>query len=236
MKPTRPAGDPSRLIRRPAIHPGQTTGSETRAAFGRRSIPAKQPAKPARRSAGDPPGQTRRCAPLMKPARLVSRAPRRPRRSRGFHHRLFTASLRAAHRCVSVEIHRYSSLTRLVSRAPRRSRRSRHFAHRLLGDSGGTLLPCYRFGGPQGTDAEGNVGTDDPRRALEEQTHRVTGPGQNRTPDPRERRKSVRDRPGTTHGVFRGAALESPPPLRDRHPTGSATSGSSGIRRGSTSW
>ena len=38
--------------------------------------------------------------------RLVSRAPRRPRRSRGFHHRLFTASLRAAHRCVSVGIHR----------------------------------------------------------------------------------------------------------------------------------
>ena len=37
--------------------------------------------------------------------RLVSRAPRRPRRSRGFHHRLFTASLRAAHRCVSVGIH-----------------------------------------------------------------------------------------------------------------------------------
>ena len=30
----------------------------------------------------------------------------RPRRSRGFHHRLFTASLRAAHRCVSVGIHR----------------------------------------------------------------------------------------------------------------------------------
>ena len=37
--------------------------------------------------------------------RLVSRAPHRPRRSRGFHHRLFTASLRAAHRCVSVGIH-----------------------------------------------------------------------------------------------------------------------------------
>ena len=56
------------------MHPGQTAGDETRAAFGRRSIPAKQPVmKPARRSAGDP-------------SRL-------------------TASLRAAHRCVSVEIH-----------------------------------------------------------------------------------------------------------------------------------
>ena len=37
--------------------------------------------------------------------RLVSRAPHRARRSPGFHHRLLTASLRAAHRCVSVEIH-----------------------------------------------------------------------------------------------------------------------------------
>ena len=85
---------------RPAIHPGQTAGSETRAAFGRRSIPA----------------EPRRCAPLIVAfrskytrysslTRLVSRAPHRPRRSRGFHHRLFTASLRAAHRCVSVEIH-----------------------------------------------------------------------------------------------------------------------------------
>ena len=36
------------------MHPGQTAGDETRAAFGRRSIPAKQPVmKPARRSAGD---------------------------------------------------------------------------------------------------------------------------------------------------------------------------------------
>ena len=64
----------------------------------------------------------RRCAPLIVAflseytrasspgggsslTRLVSRAPPRPRRSRGFHHRLFTASLRAAHRCVSVGIH-----------------------------------------------------------------------------------------------------------------------------------
>ena len=164
---------------RPAIHPGQTTGSETHAAqfsrwgLGQRSIPAKQPVmKPTRRSAGDPSrlnrvaarrsslrfgrntrgippsralsagrlttlgahvGSTtgcspRRFAPLIVAfrseytrasspgggsslARLVSRAPtgrtgpHRARRSRGFHHRLFTASLRAAHRCVSVGIH-----------------------------------------------------------------------------------------------------------------------------------
>ena len=139
----------------------QTAGDETHAAFGRRSIPAKQPVmEPTRRSAGDPsrlnrvaarrsslrfgrntPGippshalsagrlaglgahagsttgrSPRRCAPLIVAlrseytrysslTRLVSRAPRRPRRSRGFHHRPFTTSLRAAHRCASVEIH-----------------------------------------------------------------------------------------------------------------------------------
>ena len=211
------------------MHPGQTAGDETRAAFGRRSIPAKQPVmKPARRSAGDAsrlnrvasrrsslrfgrntPGipssralsagrlaslgahagsttgcYPRRCAPLIVAfrskytrasspgggsslTRLVSRASRphredwptsaltrvpppavtrvaarrsslrfgrntlgpvlpvgappsralsagrlaptgrtgQPRRSPGFHHRLLTASLRAALRCVSVGIH-----------------------------------------------------------------------------------------------------------------------------------
>ena len=82
------------------MHPGQTTGSETHAAFGRRSIPA----------------EPRRFAPLIVAfrseytrysslTRLVNRAPRRPRRSRGFHHRLFTTPLRGALRCVSVEIH-----------------------------------------------------------------------------------------------------------------------------------
>ena len=66
--------------------------------------------------------------------RLVSRTPtgrtgpRRPRRSRGFHHRLFTAPLRVAHRWASA---RYSPLARPVSRAPRRPRRSRHFVERL---------------------------------------------------------------------------------------------------------
>ena len=82
------------------MHPGQTAGSETHAAFGQRSIPA----------------EPRRFAPLIVAfrseytrysslTRLVNRAPRRPRRSRGFHHRLFTAPLRGALRCVSVEIH-----------------------------------------------------------------------------------------------------------------------------------
>ena len=98
--------------------------------LGRRSIPAKQPVmKPTRPSspgggsAGDPSRLNRVAfAPLIVAlrseytrysslTRLVSPAPRphretgQPRRSRGFHHRLFTASLRAAHRCVSVEIH-----------------------------------------------------------------------------------------------------------------------------------
>ena len=82
------------------MHPGQTTGDETHAAFARRSIPA----------------EPRRFAPLIVAfrskytrysslTRLVSRAPPRPRRSRGFHHRLFTAPLCGARRCVSVEIH-----------------------------------------------------------------------------------------------------------------------------------
>ena len=103
---------------RPAIHPDQTAGSETHAAFGRRSIPPRQPAvKPTRRSAGDPSRLNRVAARRsslrfgrntrgIPPSRaLVSRAPRRPRRSRGFHHRLFTTPLRAAHRCASVGIH-----------------------------------------------------------------------------------------------------------------------------------
>ena len=110
MKPTRrSAGDPSRLNRvaaRRSNTRASSPGDETHAAFGRRSIPA----------------EPRRCAPLIVAlrseytrasspgggsslTRLVSRAPRRPRRSRGFHHRPFTASLRAAHRCASVGIH-----------------------------------------------------------------------------------------------------------------------------------
>ena len=128
---------------RPSIHPGQTACDETRAAFGRRSIPADRVA--ARRSSlrfgrntpGIPPSRAlsagrlaglgahagsttgcspRRFAPLIVAfrseytrysslTRLVSRAPPRPRRSRGFHHRLFTTPLRFVLRCVSVEIH-----------------------------------------------------------------------------------------------------------------------------------
>ena len=124
------------------MHPGQTACDETRAAFGRRSIPPDRVA--ARRSSlrfgrntpGIPPSRAlsagrlaglgahagsttgcspRRCAPLIVAfrskytrysslTRLVSRAPPQPRRSRGFHHRLFTAPLRVAHRCASVEI------------------------------------------------------------------------------------------------------------------------------------
>ena len=85
---------------RRAMHPAQTAGDETHAAFGQRSIPS----------------EPRRFAPLIVAfrseytrysslTRLVSRAPPRPRRSRGFHHRLFTAPLRGALRCASVEIH-----------------------------------------------------------------------------------------------------------------------------------
>ncbi len=116
---------------RPAIHPGQTACDETRAAFGRRSIPADRVA--ARRSSlrfgrntpgippsralsarrltglGAHPGSTTGCSPLRFAAfgvafrskytgyssltRLVSRAPHRPRRSRGFHHRLLGGHL-----------------------------------------------------------------------------------------------------------------------------------------------
>ena len=76
-----------------------------------------RPSSPGGGSAGDPSRLNRVAfAPLIVAlrseytrysslTRLVSPAPHRPRRSPGFHHRLFTASLRAAHRCVSVEIH-----------------------------------------------------------------------------------------------------------------------------------
>ena len=116
MKPTRrSAGDPSRLNRvafAPLIVAGRNTlgipPSRALSArrLGRRSIPA----------------EPRRCAPLIVAfrskytrysslTRLVSQAPHRPRRSPGFHHRLFTTPLRpptgrtGVLRCVSVEIH-----------------------------------------------------------------------------------------------------------------------------------
>ena len=112
-------------------HPvGLTACGETHAAFERRSIPPKQPVvKPTRRSAGDPSRlnrvATRRSSlrfgrntlgPVLPvgapPSRALSAgrlAPTgrtgQPRRSRGFHHRLFTAPLCGALRCASVEIH-----------------------------------------------------------------------------------------------------------------------------------
>ena len=111
-------------MRPPTGRGGLPACGETHAAFGRRSIPAEPPVmKPARRSAGDPSRLNRvaarrsslrfgRNTPGIPPSRALSAgrlAPTgrtgQPRRSRGFHHRLLTASLRAAHRCVSVEIH-----------------------------------------------------------------------------------------------------------------------------------
>ena len=63
------------LRKRPAIHPGQTAGDETHAAFGRRSIPAKQPVvKPTRRSASDPPPAKQ---PVVKPTRRSASDPSR---------------------------------------------------------------------------------------------------------------------------------------------------------------
>ena len=116
MKPTRrSAGDPSRLNR--------VAARRSSLRFGR-NTPGIPPSRAL--SAGRLPGlgahvgsttgcSPRRCAPLIVAlpeytrysslTRLVSRAPPQPRRSRGFHHRLFTASLRAARRCASVEIH-----------------------------------------------------------------------------------------------------------------------------------
>ena len=81
--------------------PGLTACGETQAAFGRRSIPA----------------EPRRFAPLIVAfrskytrysslARLVSRAPHRPRRSPGFHHRLLTRIYRFApdHRHLDLDL------------------------------------------------------------------------------------------------------------------------------------
>ncbi len=71
---------------------GLTAGGGTHAAFGQRSIPAKQPVvEPARRSASDPSRPNSRWW--------------NPRGVRPAIHPGQTASLRAAHRCVSVEIH-----------------------------------------------------------------------------------------------------------------------------------
>ena len=135
----------------------QTAGGETQAAFERRCIPAEPP-----RFAGLRVALRSKYTRASSPGggssltRLVSRAPPRSRRSRGFHHRLSTAGgeTHAAFdgRSIPVEPPRFaglrvalrskytrasspgggSSLARLVSRAPRPSRRSRGFHHRLL--------------------------------------------------------------------------------------------------------
>ena len=110
----------------PAVHRAAARRSSLR--FGRNTPGPVLPvgAPPSRAlSAGPPPGG-------LAPPGELGLAPTgrtgRPRRSRGFHHRLFTASLIVAFRSGYT---RYSSLARLVSRAPRRPRRSRHFVERL---------------------------------------------------------------------------------------------------------
>ena len=109
----RSSGDPSR----------QTTGSETRAAFGRRSIPAKQPVmKPARRSASDPSRPNSRwwnprgVRPAIHPGQTAG-----DETQAAFGRRSIPAEPR---RCAPLVVAfrskytRYSSLTRLVSRTP----------------------------------------------------------------------------------------------------------------------
>ena len=92
MKPARPsspgggsAGDPSRLNR--------VASRRSSLRFGRNTPGPVLPV-------GAPPSRALSAGRLAPTGRAG-----RPRRSRGFHHRLFTASLRAAHRCVSAEIH-----------------------------------------------------------------------------------------------------------------------------------
>ena len=122
-----------------------TAGGKTHAAFDGRCIPPEPP-----RFAGLCVALRSKYTRYSSLARLVSRAPRPSRRSRGFHHRLPTAGgkthaafdgrcippepPRFAGLCVALrsKYTRYSSLARLVSRAPRPSRRSRGFHHRLL--------------------------------------------------------------------------------------------------------
>ena len=86
---------------RPAIHSGQTAGSETHAAqfsrwgLGRRSIPA-EPRRSAPLIVAFRSKYTRASSPGggSSLTRLVSRAPLRARRSPGFHHRLLAPRIR----------------------------------------------------------------------------------------------------------------------------------------------
>ncbi len=120
-----PSGPVLPVGARPAIHPGQT--ASLRAAHRCVSVEIHS-----RNTLGIPPSRA------LSAGRLAGQFSRwGPRRSRGFHHRLFTAPLRVVHRCASVEIRSGqlsrggSSLARLVSQAPRRYRRLRHLIHRL---------------------------------------------------------------------------------------------------------
>ena len=143
---SRPPGWRAGRDRRPVLAVAALTAcGKTHAAFERRCIPAEPRLYEALCVAFR--SEYARYSSLT---RLVSRAPHRSRRSRGFHHRLLTTcgKTRAAfeRRCIPSEPRlyealcvafrseytRYSSLTRLVSRAPHRSRRSRGFHHRLL--------------------------------------------------------------------------------------------------------
>ena len=117
MKPTwRSAGDPSRLNRVASRRSSLRFSRNTPRIPPSRALSAGRLAGLGAHVGSTTGCSPRRCAPLSVAfrseytrysslTRLVSRAPRRPRRSRGFHHRLFTASLRAAQRCVSVGIH-----------------------------------------------------------------------------------------------------------------------------------
>ncbi len=116
MEPTRrSAGDPSRLNRVASRRSSLRFGRNTLGIPPSRALSAGRLAGLGAHVGSTTGCSPRRFAPLIVAfrskyarysslTRLVSRAPRRPRRSRGFHHRLFTASLRAAHRGVSVEI------------------------------------------------------------------------------------------------------------------------------------
>ena len=117
MKPARrSAGDPSRLNRVASRRSSLRFGRNTRGIPPSRALSAGRLTTLGAHVGSTTGCSPRRCAPLIVAlrseytrysslTRLVSRAPHHPRRSRGFHHRLFTASLRAAHRCASVEIH-----------------------------------------------------------------------------------------------------------------------------------
>ena len=123
--PCQPGASPVSALTRvppPAVHRVASRRSSLRFGRNTRGIPPSRALSAGRLAglgahAGSTTGcSPRRFAPLIVAfrskytrysslTRLVSRAPRRPRRSHGFHHRLFTASLRGAHRCASVGIH-----------------------------------------------------------------------------------------------------------------------------------